>query len=689
MNAPTRTRRRIAALGAALLVLPVAVPHVAMAAERPSYAATIADAQAGIEETLAATGASSITASITDANALIWAGTGGTIDAAGTKPADTTLFGIGSTSKMFATTAIMQLVDQGKIGLDQPVVKYLPGFTMRSPQYRQITVRMLLNHTAGVPGSSYANGVTRKPYLGYADGVLRELAQSALKTTPGAMSTYCNDCFTLAGEVVAAVSGMRYEQYVTRNILQPLGMDHSRYLTTMPATGSIARIVQGGKTLPLEVSNFYATGGLTSTGTDMSAFARMLLNRGTDVSDGQQLLAPAAVAEMGRRQLGTTLDPIEQSGIDYGLGWDTVRSVNFAAIDQRAWVKGGDTSDFHASLVVLPEAGLAAFVAGAGQTFSSGKAEALAQRMLFHALAERGDIAAVPAKLGTEQPAAATPTEDDINAMLGTYLGSAAQNWRVTRTSGDGLTLARLVDGKWVEQPGPLTFRADGKWWAPAGSPMASMAWFPTTGWGRNYLAGLTPNGYGNARAAFVFGQRVVPTASTAAAWRARIGTWLLLSERPESTMWDNGAGIPLTAIPGLPGYLDFSSLSPFDASAPSKGSMFLQVPLMFGRDHDDAIPMAGNRMRAAAFVWLDSDAVATLGSGTTTVKIGADGYAQWRELPATSTLSVRGATAWKLYDAEFAPLAAGTGTKTGLRAPKGSLLVVFDAPNQTVTITR
>ena len=689
MSASTRLTRPLAALGAAALALSFLVAPGASAVESPSYTATIADAQAGMEETLAATGASSITASITDANALIWAGTAGTIDAAGTRPSDTTKFGIGSTSKMFATTAVMQLVDQGKIGLDQPVVKYLPQFTMRSPQYRQITVRMLLNHTAGVPGSSYANGVTRKPYLGYADGVLRELAQSALKTTPGAMSTYCNDCFTLAGEVVAAVSGMRYEEYVARNILQPLGMDHSRYLTTMPAEGTMARIVRDGKTQPLEVSNFYATGGLTSTAVDMSAFARMLLNHGTDISDGQQLLRPAAVAEMGRRQLETTLDPIEHSGIDYGLGWDTVRSVNFAAIGQRGWVKGGDVTDFHASLVVLPEAGLAAFVAGAGKMFSSGSAEALAQRLLFHALADRGDIASVPATLSAAQPAPATPTHDDINAILGTYLGSAGMNWRVTRADGDALTLARLVNGAWTEQPGPLTFREDGRWWAPADSPLAGRSWFVTTGWGRSYLAAAVPNGYGNARAAFVFGQRVEPTAPTAAAWSKRIGMWLLVSERPESTLWEDAAGVPLTAIPGLPGYLDLMSLSPFEASAPDRGSMFLQVPLMFGRDHDDAIPMVGNRMRAAAFVWLDRDAVATLGSGTTTVKVGADGFAQWRAVPTASALSIRGASAWKLYDAELAPLAAGSGTKTGLRAPKGSLLVVFGVPNQTATITR
>ena len=688
---PSARPARLLAVGLSTLALvatTVAAAPAAGAAERPTYAATIADAQVAIEETLAATGSSSITASITDANALIWAGTAGTIDAAGTQPSDATMFGIGSTSKMFATTAVMQLVDQGKVGLDQPVVKYLPAFTMKSPQFRQITVRMLLNHTAGVPGSSYSGGVTRKPFAGYAEGVLRNLSQSTLKTTPGAMSTYCNDCFTLAGEVVAAVSGMRYEEYVARNILRPLGMDHSRYLTTMPEPGTMARIVQDGATLPLEVSNFFATGGLASNGTDMSAFARMLLNQGTDISDGQQILRPASVAEMGRQQLATTLDPIEHSIIDYGLGWDTVSSVNFAAVGQRAWVKGGDVTDYHASLVVLPEAGLAAFVAGAGRTFGSGPAEALAQRLLFHALAERGDIPAVPKKLDADQPAGRTPTADDINAIVGTYLGSTGRISRVTRGAGDSLTLWKLADGEWVEQPGALTFRADGRWWAPADSPLASMSWFAPTGWSRTYLATWMPNGYGNARGTLIFGQRVESTAPTAAAWRARLGEWVMLSERPEATMWEEAPVLTIGAIPGLPGYLDAVGLSSFDASAPNKGSMFLQVPLMFGRDHDDVLVSAG-RLRWGGFVWSDLDDVPTLAAGTNAVRVGADGYAQWREVPVASTIAVRGASAWKLYDGAHGMLAAGTGAKTGLRAPKGSLLVVFGKSGQTLTITR
>ena len=183
-------------------------------AAESDYPTTKAAAQAAIEKSLKDTGATSITAGLTDLNGLIWQGTTGVIDAGGGAPGPDTIYGIGSTSKMFATAAVMQLVDEGRVELDAPVVRYLPQFTMRSPQYRQITVRMLLDHSAGFPGSTYSNGFTTAAYDGYATEVLANLARSSLKTTPGAMSVYCNDCFTVAGELVAEVSGMPFTTYL-------------------------------------------------------------------------------------------------------------------------------------------------------------------------------------------------------------------------------------------------------------------------------------------------------------------------------------------------------------------------------------------------------------------------------------------------------------------------------------------
>ncbi len=663
-----------------IVALALCVPAAPAFAEPPSYATTVAAAQPALDEALAATGATSITASLTDADGLIWAGTAGVRDASGAAPTATTRYGIGSTSKMFAAAAVMQLVDAGKVGLDQPVVRYLPEFTMRSPQYRQITVRMLLDHSAGLPGSSYAGGLTKAPFDGYAAGVLETLSRSTLKTTPGAMSVYCNDCFTLSGELVAAVSGMPFPTYVQRNILAPLGMTESGYLTrAMPPAGTVARVVRDGRNTRQEVANFYATGGLLSTATDMAAFGRMLLRGGT--VDGTRVLTGSSIATMGRSQLPTTLAPVQRNPIDYGLGWDTVSELSLKNVGVRAWAKGGDTLDYHASLVVAPEAGLAAFVAGAAP-FDSGTAQQLADRLILTALAERGDIAAVPAPLGTEQPPPATPTTDDVNAMLGTYLNSFSGARRVTRGAGDFLSIATLVDGTWKASPAAFTFRTDGRWWPdqPAAASLGTV-----TGWGRTYLVQSIPTGFGNGYGDYIVGQRVVSTGPTAAAWRARMGEYLLTSERPDSVAWLDSPLTGLTAIPGLPGYL-LAGEAPFDARRPDRGTMFLQVPLMWGRDLVD-VEVDGDRLVQGDTIVLKRSSVPSLTAGTTALELGD--VAEWRRVPAASRLAVRGAEHWKLYTAKGEPLAAGAGAKAGLRAPRGSLLVLFGDAGDRVQVQR
>jgi CubicO group peptidase (beta-lactamase class C family) len=117
-------------------------------------------------------------------------------DEQGQKPlTKDTMYGIGSTSKMFTTAAVMQLVDQGEIGLDTPLVQYLPGFTMMDEQrYRQITPRMLLNHSSGLNGSSMTNTFLFEDNDTYAyESLLGQLAGQTLKADPGAYSVYCND----------------------------------------------------------------------------------------------------------------------------------------------------------------------------------------------------------------------------------------------------------------------------------------------------------------------------------------------------------------------------------------------------------------------------------------------------------------------------------------------------------------
>jgi CubicO group peptidase (beta-lactamase class C family) len=227
---------------------------------------------------------------------VVWSQGFGRVTPAGKKPSPKTLYGVGSVSKVVTTMAVMQLVDAGKVSLDAPVARYVKDFSMKSPQYKQITVRMALNHAAGVPGTNFADLWSTAPIPSYVDGVLAGLRNSRLKTTPGALNVYCNDCFTLAGLVVERVSGQPLQDYVTANILKPLGMKSSRYPTSVPAPGTVAPIIQDGKAQPIEITNAFATGGLMSTPEEMTRLAMVFMNDGK--VGGKRILSSSAIEQM-------------------------------------------------------------------------------------------------------------------------------------------------------------------------------------------------------------------------------------------------------------------------------------------------------------------------------------------------------------------------------------------------------
>jgi CubicO group peptidase (beta-lactamase class C family) len=110
------------------------------------------------------TGASSISLALIDGEQVVWAETFGLADKTSqAAPSANTLYCIGSTSKMVAAIAVMKLVDQGLISLDRPLKEYITSFSMASPEYTQVTVRMLLDHSAGFPGGEYRNSETSAP----------------------------------------------------------------------------------------------------------------------------------------------------------------------------------------------------------------------------------------------------------------------------------------------------------------------------------------------------------------------------------------------------------------------------------------------------------------------------------------------------------------------------------------------
>jgi CubicO group peptidase (beta-lactamase class C family) len=138
---------------------------------------------------------------------------------------DERIYCVGSVSKVYVTAAVMQLVDQGLVELDKPITTYIPDFTMADGRYKDITVRMLMNHTSGIMGSTLRNeflfGDNDKDKYDY---LLENLKTQTLKADPGAYAAYCNDGFTLLEIIVERVSGMDFTSYIEENIAAPLNL---------------------------------------------------------------------------------------------------------------------------------------------------------------------------------------------------------------------------------------------------------------------------------------------------------------------------------------------------------------------------------------------------------------------------------------------------------------------------------
>jgi len=700
-----RSRRFLLALiASAFLLAPVApVPGAgtaavatAQAAAQVSYAATIADARAAAQGLLKTTGASSMSVALVDGNRIVWSQAFGVADrSAGTKPTDSTMYGIGSVSKMFVTMAVMKLVDAGKVSLDTPVVDYLPAFSMADPGYREITVRMLLDHSAGLPGSDYYNTLTTAPYPGYmTKQFLAGLAMQRLKTTPGSMSVYCNDCFTLAELVVGAVSGESYAQFVTDELFAPLGMTHSRFPTEAFADGTYAHAYTGSSTAaePQEFVNLNGSGGVWSTPRDMAHVATMLMAGG--VYAGHRILSTAAVAEMGRDQVRTTLDPAPLNALIYGLGWDTVRQAGLAAVGVTGWMKGGDTAAYHAGFIVAPGAHLSAVVESVGYGINSANAEDLAERMILHALVDDGTLGKMPAVLGATKLPARTPTAAQLGAIVGVY-GAGGSTFRVTADAAGALTLAVLRSGAWAPLHTDLRLRSDGAFWASEGHSSIRAV----TGWGRRYLDLRSPGGYGHYRTDILLGERVLPGKPLSVAWQARVGqVWLLVTEIATSTLWGAPPTVSISDVPDLPGYVGMAGDGSGDAASlidpgtsDTLGAMFLVIPTAQGRDLADVVFMqrGGEEwLRTGSAVARPKASVPVLATGANAVTTGTEGYGEWRSVAATSSLAIAGADAWKLYDAHLAVLASGVGAAATVAAPAGAFLEIFSKAGGHATVT-
>ncbi|MFC2166129.1 serine hydrolase domain-containing protein, partial [Acidobacteriota bacterium] len=142
----------------------------------------------------------------------------------------TTLFHMASISKPFVATAVMQLVEQGKIDLEAPVTKYLPYFKLDDERYKDITIQQMLSHVSGMPDVldyEWDNPVYDEEAL---ERYVRSLTDRKMRFDPGQKFAYSNMAFESLGDVIGKVSGMSFADYEKKHILNPAGMKKSTFL---------------------------------------------------------------------------------------------------------------------------------------------------------------------------------------------------------------------------------------------------------------------------------------------------------------------------------------------------------------------------------------------------------------------------------------------------------------------------
>lgn len=258
---------------------------------------------AWIEGQIAWRGLPGIVVGVVADQELVWAAGFGLADIAGKLPmTPATKFRMASHSKLFTSTAIMQLREQGKVRLDDPVSKYLSWFQVKptEPDDPPITVEQLLTHSSGLPREAGSHWTT---WEFPTQEQLRNLTpERQAAFAPEVRWKYSNLAFSIAGMVVESASGETWADYVQKHIFQPLGMNSSSVDKNVAglAVGYGRRMPDGSReVLPfVDARGMAAATGITSTVEDMAKFVSAQFRTGP--MGGRQILSTGSLREMHR-----------------------------------------------------------------------------------------------------------------------------------------------------------------------------------------------------------------------------------------------------------------------------------------------------------------------------------------------------------------------------------------------------
>ena len=367
----------------------------------------------------------------------------GYADVAAHKPVDpaNTLFRPGSVSKLFTWTAVMQLVEEGKLDLDADIDAYL-DFKIPPRDGKPITLRNIMTHTSGIEET--ARGlITSNPK----DAIeLGDYVKHWVPTriyAPGVTPSYSNYATTLAGYIVQRVSGQSFDDYIDQHIFAPLGMQHASFRQPLPPALQplMSKGYKPGVDEPqgFEIVNPAPAGSLSASGADMGNFMIAHLQNG--VFAGQRILKESTAIQMHTSALDI-LPPLNRMVL--GFYEDNVNG-------HRVIAHAGDTQWFHSDLYLFLDDGVGLFV-----SFNSPGKEGVAGKIrsdLFKQFANRylpgpipeGTVDVASAKQHAQQMVGVYENSRRANDTF-TSLANLAGQTKVVLTKDGGISVPSLTD---------------------------------------------------------------------------------------------------------------------------------------------------------------------------------------------------------------------------------------------------
>ena len=264
------------------------------------------------------------------------------------------LFHTASVSKPFTATAVMQLVEQGKIDINDPVIKHLPNFRMDDKRFSKITIQQMLSHLSGMPDETNYHWDKPEFDRDALERYVRSCKNLKLIAAPGERFFYSNIAYEILGNIIANVSGLPFEEYIRENIFDPLNMKSSTFLKEeIPSSSLVSPHI---RLIDVEISSVYPynrahapSSTLKSNSDDISKWMKVNLNRG--VLDAKRILKDSSYNTLWKSyQLTGKNNEVFKS---IGLSWFIGSFQGYETISH-----GGNDLGFSAFLVMLPEKNL-------------------------------------------------------------------------------------------------------------------------------------------------------------------------------------------------------------------------------------------------------------------------------------------------------------------------------------------